>query len=121
MRKKVFLIITVLFLCLIPIVKVGALDNVYILADTVDVQSEVCLTYDKILGKYFSWAVMLMPVLVMVLISVDFIKAVVASDAEKMKKASSNAIKRMTALVAFIALPYILSLIFDLVGMNHCF
>lgn len=60
----------------------------------------------------------LVPVLVMILGSVDFGKAVMSQDNDFMKKATSSFIKRMIAAVVLFFLPLLIKLIFGAAGFD---
>ena len=66
-----------------------------------------------------AWTVILVviPVLLVVLIILDFVKAVAASDEKQMNKAVSNAIKRVAIGVAIFFLPLLVDFILKLAGI----
>lgn len=88
-----------------------------------------CSDLSDLLNKYWSWVVIICPVLLIALVSIDFAKAVMGiggksdgnSSADAMKKATSNTIKRTTALIILLFSPYILNFIFGLAGIDFCF
>ena len=95
-----------------------------------EVESFKCEMFTSFLKKYWTWVMVLMPILTILLISLDLVKVIVASDPESgggkdgnsmtLPKVSSNAIRRMTALVVLLLLPYILSTIFGLFNLPFC-
>ena len=60
------------------------------------------------------------PILLIVMITIDFFQALAKGDNDSIKKAGNNAIKRTIAAVVLLALPALLSLIFSLVGLDLC-
>lgn len=66
-----------------------------------------------------AWTVILVviPVLLVVLITIDFVKAVAASDDKQMKSAVSNAIKRIAIGVAIFFLPLLIDFVLKLAGI----
>ena len=62
----------------------------------------------------------LVPVALIILITVDFVKGIVASDAETLKKSANAALKRTIAAVVLLTLPVILSLILGWFGIDLC-
>lgn len=55
------------------------------------------------------------PILIVVLVSMDMVKAVAAGDEKEMKKAQSDAFKRIIIGVVIMFIPTILNLIFEFV------
>lgn len=62
----------------------------------------------------------LTPALLILMTSVDFFKAIVSSDADKIKKSSSDAFKRTLAFVILILLAFIIKTIFSWVNLSFC-
>ena len=81
-----------------------------------------CTTIDDIIGEYWSWVMILSPVVTMLLITLDFLKVIVnGKAAEEMKKATDRTLKRVIALVLLLMLPVITSFIFGLFNIETCF
>ena len=137
------LIITLALLCLLCItpIKVNALESVsnsnyaYILADptTTTVNNsntspsatedgvEICDDdIRRFIDDYWKIFVISAPGLLIMMISIDFFKAVMSSDEDLIKKASNNAIKRTAATIILLMLPYILRMIFGWAGLDIC-
>lgn len=62
----------------------------------------------------------LAPVALMLLISIDFVKAIMSSDADMLKKSSYAALKRTIAVVVLLMLPVILNLLLGWFGIEFC-
>ena len=77
----------------------------------------------KLVIKYWKWVVFLIPILLIVMITIDFIKALASGDADSIKKSSSSAITRVIAAVILIALPWAIKVVFTWLGINQylCF
>lgn len=80
-----------------------------------------CVTIQDLLSKYWSWVMILAPIGSIFLITFDFVKPIISSNEDALKKASSNAIKRTIALVILLMLPVITNIIFGLFGIETCF
>ena len=138
MRIKSLIIMLFLacLFCVIP-VKVKALDNLnnnsyaYILADPTTTASgsdglvkkyNVCEEHDikDFIDSYWKVLVIAAPGLLIMMISIDFFKAVMSSDEDLIKKASTNAIKITAAMIILLLLPYILRMIFGWAGFDFC-
>lgn len=68
------------------------------------------------------WKIILIfaPALLILMTSVDFFKAITSADSDKLKKSSSDALKRTLAFVLLILLKFILSTVFGWVGLDLC-
>lgn len=80
-----------------------------------------CDTLDDLLGKYWTWVMILMPVITLLLMTIDFVGAMLASDSDALKKASGKALKRTVALVILLLLPVIINLLFKIFSIETCF
>ena len=80
-----------------------------------------CDTLDDLLSKYWTWVLILMPVITLLLITIDFVGAMLASDSDALKKSSVKALKRVTALVILLLLPVIIDLLFGIFSIETCF
>lgn len=75
----------------------------------------------SLIKKYWKWVMFLVPPLLIVLITLDFVKAMSSGDSDAIKKSSNNAIKRVIAAILLLALPWMLSVIFGWFGLEICF
>lgn len=80
-----------------------------------------CHTIDDLLGKYWSWVLILAPVGTMVLITIDFLSCMLSSDREALAKTGKKTLNRTITLVILLMLPIITSIIFGLFGIETCF
>lgn len=146
--KKKFIVVLILSLIMFMPYKVMAADNswkiseniiinnFYVLEDAAttryttqgaknkpaDVVTGQCDTELKDLIKhYWKWIMFATPILLIVMITFDFIKAMSSGDADAIKKSSSNAIKRVIAGIILLALPWALEVIFGWFGLQICF
>lgn len=146
--KKKFIVVLILSLIMFMPYKVMAADNswktseniiinnFYVLEDAattryttqtaknkpVDVVKGQC---DKglkdLIEHYWKWIMFATPILLIVMITLDFIKAMSSGDADAIKKSSNNAIKRVIAGIILLALPWALEVIFGWFGLQICF
>ena len=97
------------------------------------VEKAKCDLFKDILNKYWTWVMVIMPILTILLISFDTLKVIISSDPDggggkdgnsmTLPKVASNAIKRMTALIVLMLLPYLIDIIFGWFGLSKywCF
>lgn len=86
-----------------------------------DSQKIICDPDIQNFVKYaWKYALILAPILLIVMITVDFSKAIMSSNEDLLKKASSNAIKRTIATLLLLCLPLLLSTILDFFGLELC-
>lgn len=74
----------------------------------------------EFIAKYWKYFVIAAPILLMVMITIDFLKAVFSSDQDMIKKASNNALKRVIATMLLLFLPLIISTILGFFGLDLC-
>lgn len=79
-----------------------------------------CTDFKELIEKYWSWVVLLAPIGLMVLITLDFLKATATGDSDAISKSSTNAIKRTIATLVLLLLPLLLSTIFGMFGLGVC-
>lgn len=79
-----------------------------------------CTKVKSFVSKYWSYVMVFAPILLIVLMTIDFFKAMASNDADAIKKSVNNTVKRVIAAVILLALPALLSLIFDLFGIEVC-
>lgn len=75
----------------------------------------------ELIEKYWKWIIFLTPILLIVMITIDFLKAMTSGDADAIKKSSTNAFKRVIAAIILIMLPWALDVVFDWFGLQICF
>lgn len=74
-----------------------------------------------LLDKYWAWVFVLIPIALLIFISLDFLKAFFSGKSDDMKKASSNAIKRVIAALLLMLTPVIVKAVFGIFGLTFCF
>ncbi len=79
-----------------------------------------CTDVSSLIHDYWSYVMVIVPILLIVMISIDFFKAMSSSDADAIKKAGANTVKRTVAAVVLLGLPALLGLVFDLLGVPLC-
>ena len=79
-------------------------------------------TYNLLYNYIFRGAQIAVPILIIMLVIKDLVSATVASDEKEMKKAQTNAIKRIVVGVIFVLLPTFINVILNIVGLlgNRC-
>ena len=77
----------------------------------------------NLLSKYWKWVMLITPLLLIVMMIADFLKAMSSGDADAIKKSSNNAIKRVIAAIVLLALPWIITVVFTWFGLENylCF
>lgn len=73
-----------------------------------------------LINKYWKWVTILSPIALMILIIFDFIKAIVSSNEDQLKKSAQNALKRTIAVIVLLLLPFILETILGWFGLELC-
>ena len=58
----------------------------------------------------------IVPIILVILCSIDFAKAVISQDNDALKKAMSSSLKRLIAGVIIFFLPFVVSFVMELVG-----
>ncbi len=79
-----------------------------------------CSDVSSLINKYWQYVMILVPIVLILLITIDFVKAVVASDAEQLKKSANAAVKRAVATVILLILPVLLSVVLNWFGLELC-
>ena len=74
-----------------------------------------------LIDKYWTWIMILAPIALILLISVDMLKSILSSNEDGLKKAGKNAINRTIAVIVLLFLPYILELVLGWFGLELCF
>ncbi len=83
-------------------------------------QGTSCTDVSNLIHEYWSYVMVIVPILLIIMITIDFFKALAKGDSESIKKAGNNTVKRSIAAVVLLALPALLGIIFDLVGLDLC-
>jgi len=83
-------------------------------------ESTSCTDVSSIIHDYWSYVMVIVPILLIIMMTLDFFKAIGSNDADVIKKAGTNSVKRTLAAVILLALPVLLSFIFDLFGLDLC-
>jgi len=74
-------------------------------------------TLGQALQDVFSLIKFAAPILVIVLSTMDYIKAITSHDAEDLKKANGKFVKRLVIGILIFLLPYLLDFIFEIFGV----
>lgn len=74
----------------------------------------------KFISKYWSYFLLGTPVLLIVMVSLDFAKALFSSDQDLLRKAVNDAVKRTLAAILLLVLPVIISTILGFFGIDLC-
>ncbi len=84
--------------------------------------SNICTQEVKDKAHYYWAYIMVMaPIGLMILISVDFVKAITSGKPDALKKSGNDAVKRAIACIILLMLPFLLGTIFSWFSMNFCF
>lgn len=75
----------------------------------------------NLINEYWKYVMFLTPLLLIVMMTIDFVKAMSSGDADAIKKCSNDAIKRVIAAVILLALPWALNVVFGWFGLEICF
>ena len=79
-----------------------------------------CNSVNTLFDYFWPYVMIIIPAALIVLIAIDFFKAMSSNDNDAIKKAGTNTVKRTIAAVVLLALPAIVRLIFGLVGLDFC-
>ena len=79
-----------------------------------------CTEVSDLIHDYWKYVMVIVPILLIVMMTLDFFKAVGKGDSESIKKAGNNTVKRAIAAVVLLALPALLGLIFSWFGLELC-
>lgn len=84
-------------------------------------KSDMCSeSLRTLLKRYWKIIMYLLPPLLILMTSIDFFKAITSGDSDKLKKSSSDAMKRTLAFTLLILLKFILSTVLGWVGIDLC-
>ena len=80
-------------------------------------------TITDTISKYWRYVVVLAPILLIIMITIDFIKALVSNNSDAIKKSSTDALRRAIAMVILLFLPTLLKIVFTWFGLQNslCF
>lgn len=80
-------------------------------------------TIEDTIKHYWKYVIILAPILLIVMCTIDFMKAVMSSDSDAIQKSGTNAMKRAIAMFLLMLLPTILIIIFKWFGIESslCF
>lgn len=79
-----------------------------------------CNSINDMFDYFWPYVMIIIPILLIIMMSIDFFKSMISNDADAIKKAGSGAVKRTIAAVVLLALPVILRYIFGLFGLDFC-
>ncbi len=83
-------------------------------------KDEACTEVSGLIHDYWKYVMIIVPILLIVMITIDFFKALAKGDSDSIKKAGNNTVKRTIAAVVLLALPALLGLIFSWFGLDLC-
>lgn len=83
-------------------------------------KSTSCTDVKEIIDDYWKYIIVIVPILLIMVLTLDFFKAMGSNDADAIKKAGTNAVKRTVAAVILLALPALLSLILGWFDIPLC-
>lgn len=73
-----------------------------------------------LISDYWKYVMILAPIGLMLLIVVDFVKAITSSSDDQLKKSANAALKRTIATVVLLMLPVLLRMVLDWFGIDLC-
>lgn len=79
-----------------------------------------CNSVNALFDYFWPYIMIIIPILLIIVIAIDFFKAMSSNDNDAIKKAGTNTVKRTISAVILLALPAILRLIFGLFGLDFC-
>lgn len=79
-----------------------------------------CTSITALFDEYWPIVMVITPILLIVMITIDFFKAMASGDADALRKSGTNTAKRTIAAVILLALPNLVIIIFDLFGIEIC-
>ena len=82
--------------------------------------SSACETVGDLFDEYWPYVMVIIPILLIIMITIDFFKALASNDSDILRKAGTNTVKRTIAAVLLLALPALISIIFDQFGIDIC-
>ena len=88
--------------------------------EIINSSSTSCTEVSDLIHDYWKYVMIIVPILLIVMITIDFFKALAKGDSDSIKKAGNNTVKRTIAAVVLLALPALLGLIFSWFGLDLC-
>lgn len=88
--------------------------------EIVNSSSTSCTEVSDLIHDYWKYVMVIVPILLIVMMTIDFFKALAKGDSDSIKKAGNNTVKRTIAAVVLLALPALLGLIFSWFGLELC-
>lgn len=88
--------------------------------EIINSSSTSCTEVSDLIHDYWKYVMIIVPILLIVMMTIDFLKALAKGDSDSIKKAGNNTVKRTIAAVVLLALPALLGLIFSWVGLDLC-
>lgn len=82
--------------------------------------STSCTDVKEIIDDYWKYVMIIVPILLIAVLTLDFFKALGSNDADAIKKAGTNVVKRTIAAVILLALPALLSIVFGWFDIPLC-
>lgn len=79
-----------------------------------------CTEISELINKYWKYIMIIAPVGLILLITVDFVKAITSSNDDQLKKSANSALKRTIATVVLLMLPVLLSAVLDWFDIPLC-
>ncbi len=79
-----------------------------------------CTSITALFDEYWPIVMVITPILLIVMITIDFFKAMASGDADALRKSGTNTVKRTIAAVVLLALPNLVRIVFDLFGIEIC-
>lgn len=125
MNKKRFVMIIPIFIIILSMVlnpiHVDA-SNIFFIAEACDQTPLGCVDKDTsvawLLQKVLDYIKIIGPSIAVVLGSIDFVKAIIISDVDNMKKTEMKFIKRIIAAVALFFIPMLVGILLNVVGLS---
>lgn len=91
-------------------------NNVYADEQLIDCQGETM----QLIREIFGYIKICIPILLIILGSIDFVKAIISSDEQKMKKATKDFVSRLIIGVVIYFIPSLIEFLFGLIGITSC-
>ncbi len=79
-----------------------------------------CTSINSLFEEFWPYVMVIIPILLIVMISIDFFKAMIAGDDDAIKKSGTNTVKRTISAIILLMLPVVLETVFDLFGIDIC-
>lgn len=96
--------------------KENSCETIFVIKDE-ETGEESFTEFGRFMQDLFMFIKIATPVLVIILTTIDYIKAISSSNADELKKTNSKTIKRLIAGLIIFFLPFILDILFKLFGL----